>query len=221
MIKIKAFDLDKTLEMDDGFLDIEAEHQHDSSITSFGIHIEGVFKIDELNQWLSQLMMEKGQDLYRSKGILAVRGTDDKYVFQAVHMIMNLDSSSNLGMAHQPWQEGEPKINKFCFIGKNLDKKQMIKELKECLFDGKIPEPGPVPTRDLTYKLGDYVQVNVGQWVNGIITKLWYREELWETGRYAPYQVLLENAKLIWVPRDSEVFIRPMKTDHVPKQSTY
>ena len=48
---------------------------------------------------------------------------------------MNLDSS-NLGMAH-PWQEGEPKINKFCFIGKNLDK-TMIKELKECLFDGKI-----------------------------------------------------------------------------------
>ena len=221
VINIKAFDLGKTLEMDDGFLDIEAEHQHDSSITSFGIHIEGVFKIDELNQWLSKLDDGKGQDLYRSKGILAVRGTEDKYVFQAVHMIMNLDSSSNLGMAHQPWQEGEPKINKFCFIGKNLDKEQMIKELKECLFDGKIPEPGPVPTHDLTYKLGDYVQVNVGQWVSSIITKLWYREELWETGRYAPYQVLLENAKLIWVPRDSEVFIRPMKTDHVPKQSTY
>ena len=39
VINIKAFDLEKTLLMDDGFLDIDAEHQHDSSITSFGIHI--------------------------------------------------------------------------------------------------------------------------------------------------------------------------------------
>merc|ERR1712070_990882 len=64
VINVKAFDLDKTLLMDDGFLDIDAEHQHDSSITSFGIHIEGVFKIDELNEWLSKLMIEKGQDIY-------------------------------------------------------------------------------------------------------------------------------------------------------------
>merc|ERR1711988_1491684 len=43
VINIKAFDLDKTIEMDEGFLDVAAEHQHDSSITSFGIHIEGEF----------------------------------------------------------------------------------------------------------------------------------------------------------------------------------
>ena len=98
--------MDRTLEMDDGFLDTESEHMHDSSISSFGIHIEGEFMIDELNDWLGNLMMEKGQDLYRSKGILSIQGTDDKYVFQAVHMMMNLDTSSNLGMQHKPWQEG-------------------------------------------------------------------------------------------------------------------
>ena len=70
VINIKSFDLEKTLEMDEGFLDVDAEHQHDSSISSFGIHIEGEFLIDKLNDWLRQLMMEKGQDLYRSKGIL-------------------------------------------------------------------------------------------------------------------------------------------------------
>ena len=208
VININAFDLNKTLEMDDGFLDVDAEHQHDSSISSFGIHIEGQFKIDELNEWLGKLMMEKGQDLYRSKGILSILGTDDKYVFQAVHMMMNLDSSSNLGMEHKPWQEGEKRINKFCFIGKNLNKNEMIKDLKECIFDGKIPEPGPVPTQDLKYKLGDVVMCNVENWTEGIVTKLWYREELWETGRYAPYQVLLETGDFIFIPRDSEVFIR-------------
>ena len=40
VINVRAFDLDKTLAMDDGFLDIDSEHMHDSSISSFGVHIE-------------------------------------------------------------------------------------------------------------------------------------------------------------------------------------
>ena len=213
VINIKAFDLDKTLEMDDGFLNVDAHHHHDNSISSFGIHIEGQFKINELQQWLGKLMMEKGQDLYRSKGILSILGTDDKIVFQAVHMMMNLDSSSNLGMNHQPWQDGEKRMNKFCFIGKNLDKEQMIKDLKECIFDGKVPDPGPVPTEKLTFEVGDVVKCKHDGWINGIVSQTWYREELWETGRYVPYQVLLENGKIMLVPRDSDELIKPIGKD--------
>ena len=208
VINIESFDLKKTLEMDEGFLDIESEHQHDSSITSFGVHIEGQFKQKELNNWLGKLMMEKGADLYRSKGILSILESDEKYVFQAVHMIMNLGTSSELGMDHKPWKKGEKRINKFCFIGKNLDKEQIIKDLKNCIFDGKIPEPGAKPKDDLTYKVGDRVECLTGEWEKGIVANLWYREDLWATGRYAPYQVLLDDGELIWVPRDSEVFIR-------------
>jgi G3E family GTPase len=32
----------------------------------------------KLNGWLSQLLNDRGPDLFRSKGILAVAGTDDK-----------------------------------------------------------------------------------------------------------------------------------------------
>lgn len=207
VINIEAFDLTKTLEMDEGFLNIESEHQHDSSIKSFGIHIEGEFMIDKLNAWLSKLMKEKGTDLYRSKGILSIKESDDKFVFQAVHMIMNLASSSELGMEYQPWEKDQKRINKFCFIGKNLDKEQMISDLKECIFDGKAPDPGPVPKRKLKYKVGDRVKCKMDQWEQGTIVQLWYREELWETGFYAPYQVSLDNGALIWIPRDSKVFI--------------
>ena len=208
IIDIKAFDLEKTLEMDDGFLDTDAEHHHDSSISSFGIHVEGEFDVDKLNQWLGKLMMERGADLYRSKGILSVRGSDEKYVFQAVHMIMNLESSSNLGMKHKPWQEEEKRINKFCFIGKNLDKEQMINDLKLCIFNCKIPEPGPVPTEKLKYEVGDVVKCKYeDDWVNGVISQVWYREELWETGKYIPYQVLLVNGKIMLVEHDTEELI--------------
>jgi G3E family GTPase len=211
VINIKAFDLAKTIEMDEGFLDTDAEHQHDSSITSFGIHIEGMFRAADLNTWLSKLMQEKGAELYRSKGILAIEGSDEKYVFQAVHMMMNMGSSSELGMSHAPWGEDEKRINKFCFIGKNLNKDEMIAELEACITDGKPPEPGPVPTDELTYKVGDKVKCNCGEWMNGTVHKLWYRETLWETGRYSPYQVLLESGSLIYVPRDTPVFIRPLE----------
>ena len=93
--------------MDDSFLDINTDHNHDSSITSFGIHIEGQFNIDKLNTWLNKLLMEKGQDIYRSKGILSILGSDDKYVYQSVHMIMKINSSRNLGMNHAPWKTDE------------------------------------------------------------------------------------------------------------------
>ena len=34
--------------------------------------------MQRLNAWLSELLQEKGADIYRSKGILSVAGTDDK-----------------------------------------------------------------------------------------------------------------------------------------------
>jgi len=43
IINIKAFDLKKTIEMDSEFLKTDAEHQHDKSISSVGIVIEGEF----------------------------------------------------------------------------------------------------------------------------------------------------------------------------------
>merc|ERR1711988_1864192 len=112
-------------------------------------------------------------------------------------------------MSHKPWAEGEKRLNKFCFIGKDLKKDEMIEELKKCISDGKPPEPGPVPTDQLTYAVGDRVLANCGDWEEGAIHKLWYREEYWETGRYAPYQVMLDSGDLCYVPRDSSTFIKP------------
>jgi len=35
-----------------------------------------------LNAWLSTLLKERGADLFRSKGILSIAGSDDRHVFQ-------------------------------------------------------------------------------------------------------------------------------------------
>ena len=40
-----------------------------------------------LQNWIGELMRTKGTDLFRYKGILAVKGLAHKFVFQGVHMI--------------------------------------------------------------------------------------------------------------------------------------
>lgn len=42
---------------------------------------------------------EEGQDIFRSKGILAISGSDDRYVFQGVHMLMGMASSAEVGQS--------------------------------------------------------------------------------------------------------------------------
>jgi G3E family GTPase len=72
----------QVLAMDSAFFDTEGDHKHDMTVSSVGIVIEGQFIPDKLNEWLSRLLRTKGADIFRSKGILAVLGTDDRFVFQ-------------------------------------------------------------------------------------------------------------------------------------------
>ena len=54
------------------------EHIHDESVTSVGIELEGNLDMHRVNMWLSTLLSEQGVDLFRSKGIFAIQGSDDK-----------------------------------------------------------------------------------------------------------------------------------------------
>jgi G3E family GTPase len=213
VLNIRAFDLDKTLAMDEQFLNTNEEHLHDKSVTSVGIVIEGQFLGEKFNDWLTNLLRTQGADIFRSKGIISIFGSDDKFVFQGVHMILDMGSSTQLGMKLPPWGADEKRVNKLCFIGRNLNRTQLVEGLQECIFDGKFPEPGPVPTSKLRFSIGTKVRVNVGSWVPGVIVAHWYREPLWPTGKYVPYQISLigEEDTLVWAPRDTDTFVRKLK----------
>jgi len=209
VIGINAFDLAKTIEMDEEFLDTDSEHKHDKSVFSVGFVIEGEFIIKKVTEWLSNLVRTKGADIYRCKGIFAAVGCDDKFVFQGVHMLLEFGTSRELGFKLPLWSPEEKRINKFCFIGKNLDKKELSESLMSCIFNGVYPEPGPQPTTKLRFPVGSRVKVNVGDWTLGTVVMHWYRELLWESGRYAPYQIQLEGSdEVVYAPRDPNAFIR-------------
>jgi len=74
VLGIRGFSLDKIIEMDDAFLEDSHDHQHDSRVSSVGIDVAGEVVQQKLNDWISWLLKEKGVDLFRSKGVLAVKG---------------------------------------------------------------------------------------------------------------------------------------------------
>jgi len=106
------------------------DHVHDYSVTSVGIQMSGDLDLEKANMWLTTLLSEKGQDIYRSKGILSIYGEEDRFVFQGVHMQVEGE-----GMG-RPWA-GEPRINKMVFIGKNLDREELTESFKKCIVAPK------------------------------------------------------------------------------------
>ena len=84
--------------------------------------------LDKINDWMGMFLMQRSEEVYRMKGILSIRDWQEKFIFQGVHMQFE-------GTAGKEWKDNEERINKLVFIGKNLERDTMEKELKECLAD--------------------------------------------------------------------------------------
>ena len=101
------------------------DHEHDDTVTSVGIEIAGDVDGEKLNVWLGDLLATKGVDLYRMKGVLAIRGEPRRYVFQGVHMLLD-------HRPDRPWGDA-PRANRMIFIGRNLDRTALTEGFRACL----------------------------------------------------------------------------------------
>ena len=125
ILDVGAFSLDRVLADDPEFLDPDAEHQHDLTVTSVGIEVQGDLDLERLNDWLGNLLRTKETDIFRSKGILSIAGMEERYVFQGVHMLLD-------GQPNGTWGE-EERRNRLVFIGRNLDRESLEKSFRSCL----------------------------------------------------------------------------------------
>lgn len=187
LIGIGSFDLDKTLEMDPEFLDTDAEHEHDQNVTSISSKFKGELNVNKLERWIGELMQTKAEDLFRYKGVLAVKGMDQKFVFQGVHMLFGGDFSHEIGL----WKDGEDRECRFVFIGRDLDHEELEAGLLECKAE------------DLRFEVGDIVYANIGEFTKGKILKCW------DQGN--PYRVEIQNDERtnVWVPIDNDNYVLP------------
>ena len=82
VLDIRGFDLKRTIEMDPAFLNTENEHVHDDTVSSLSIVQPGNVHMGLVNEWISDILKNKGADIYRMKGVLAISGSDRKFVYQ-------------------------------------------------------------------------------------------------------------------------------------------
>jgi len=104
------------------------QHRHEEDVTSVGLTLPGELDGKRLNEWIGGLLAKKGPDIFRCKGVLAVRGSDKKLVFHGVHMMFDAKFD-------QPWG-GAPRTNLFVFIGRNLNREELVSGFRSCLVAG-------------------------------------------------------------------------------------
>ena len=105
--------------------DYAHSHLHDDDVSSVGISTQGDLDGKRLNDWINQLLKTKGGDIYRMKGVLSVKGSPNRLVFQGVHMLFDAKFD-------KPWGAA-PRTNTLVFIGKNLDRAALTEGFKACL----------------------------------------------------------------------------------------
>ena len=102
------------------------EHSHDGNVSSVGISVPGNLDGKKLNQWIDELLKTKGGDIFRMKGVLCVKGTNKRLVFQGVHMLFDAKFD-------REWKGNESRTNTLVFIGKNLDRTALTEGFRACL----------------------------------------------------------------------------------------
>jgi G3E family GTPase len=105
--------------------DYHGAHEHNPSVSSVGIQHVGELDSKRLNEWISGLLRTQGNDIYRMKGVLSVKGAAKRLVFQGIHMLFDAKFDREWG--------SEPRMNTLVFIGKNLDRAALNDAFRSCL----------------------------------------------------------------------------------------
>ena len=101
-------------------------HHHDDDVKSFVFRADKPLNPAKLEDFLGAIVQVYGPKMLRYKGVLHLKGSDRKVIFQGVHQLMG----SDLG---PKWAPGEKKTSKMVFIGIDLPKDILLQGLEGCL----------------------------------------------------------------------------------------
>jgi G3E family GTPase len=101
-------------------------HRHDDDVKSFVFRADRPFVPAKLEDFLGSIVQVYGPKLLRYKGVLYMKGTDRKVIFQGVHQLMGSDMGPK-------WAPGEKKNTKMVFIGLDLPRDVFQQGLEQCL----------------------------------------------------------------------------------------
>ena len=110
----------------DAACDHPRHHHHDDDVKSFVFRADKAFNPAKLEDFLGAIVQVYGPKMLRYKGVLYMKGSDKKVIFQGVHQLMG----SDLG---PKWLPAEKKQSKMVFIGIDLPKEILLQGLEQCL----------------------------------------------------------------------------------------
>ena len=102
--------------------------EHLTGVQSFVLREERPIDMVKLNHWMTAVVSELGEYLYRYKGIIAAQGMDRRVVFQGVHTLFAASYD-------RPWKQGEERKSEVVFIGKELNKVWFEEHFHNCVAD--------------------------------------------------------------------------------------
>lgn len=120
-----AFNLDRVLEVEPGFLTEEHDHEHDEGIGSLSLVADRPMKPNRFVSWIQDVTQRFGPDILRMKGIASIEDDDRQFVVQSVHMLIE-------GGSRRPWKEQEPRQTRLVFIGRDLPKDLLRQGFEAC-----------------------------------------------------------------------------------------
>ena len=101
-------------------------HHQDDDVKSFVYKADRPFDPARLEDFLGAIVQVHGQNMLRYKGVLDMKGTDRKVIFQGVHQVMG----SDLGPA---WKPDEPRQSRMVFIGVDLPRDILVEGLERSM----------------------------------------------------------------------------------------
>ena len=101
-------------------------HRHDDDVKSFVYKSDQAFDPAKLEDFLGAVVNIYGPKMLRYKGVLHMKGTERKVIFQGVHQLMG----SDLG---PEWGADEARQSRMVFIGIDLPRDILVQGLDQCL----------------------------------------------------------------------------------------
>ena len=101
-------------------------HHYDDDVKSFVFRTDRLFDPAKLEDFIGAIVNIYGPRMLRYKGVLAMKGTERKEIFQGVHQLMG----SDLG---PEWGKGELRQSRMVFIGIDLPRDIFFQGLEQCL----------------------------------------------------------------------------------------
>jgi len=126
-----AFDLDRILDFEPEFLQGELQSRHGDGVKSFSLLAEEPLDPQKFLPWVEQTAQVFGTDMLRMKGIISFENDDDRFVVQAVHMLLE-------GGHQRQWRPGEQRFSRLVFIGRDLPQDTIRNGFMNCQVE-RVP----------------------------------------------------------------------------------